>query len=251
MKKKLSDKMVFYILKFIFRLSIFGTMIFLYAKDKVKFFQYTLAPIKDGINFMHFTWAVFMGLMISHLFPTKYHSMGAGKSLYSNYTPVQDFRQSELLEFVHNENMKSWKSMIVWLSGNSVVGVLYFCGIIGKPELLLLTGFYFVCDYICILIFCPFQTFGQKDRCCVNCRIYDWGHFFMFTPMLFIQSFYCMSLFAMGAVVIIRWEYLWTKYPERFWYGSNKNLNCINCKDRTCPIKKSVTRQIKKFFRLH
>lgn len=239
-----------YLLKFLFRLTAFGTMIFLYIRDKAKFFQYTIAPIKDGLNFMHFIWIIFMGLMISHLFPTKFHSMGAGKIKSSNYLPVPDYSRAELLEFVHEENKKALRSMIVWLAGNSVVGILFFCGIIGKAELLLLTGFYFVCDYICILIFCPFQTFGQKNRCCVNCRIYDWGHFMMFTPMILIQTFYSWSLFFMGAVVIIHWEYMWTNYPERFWYGSNQTLSCKNCKDRTCPVKKAVTRRVKNIFRI-
>lgn len=249
MKKYVTtNKMRMYSLKFVLRLSVFGIMIVLYIRDKHTFYLYTVTPITEGMNFMHFMWAVFMCLMISHLFPTKFHSMGAGKIKKSNFVPVSDYSESELLKFVHNENKKSWKSMIVWLIGNAVIGLLYFLKIIGKPELLLIVGFYFISDYICILIFCPFQTFGQKDRCCVNCRIYDWGHFFMFTPMLFIKSFYSWTLFFMGVVVIIHWEYMWTKYPERFWYGSNQTLNCANCKDKTCSVKKDVTKQIKKIF---
>lgn len=243
-----TNKMRFYFLKFAFRLTAFGIMIWLYIKDKHKFYKYTTANIKDEINFMHIMWAVFMILMILHLIPPKFISMGGGKKRAVNFKMIPNYSESELLKFIHNENVKAWRSMLTWLAGNAVIGVLYFLKLIGNPELLLITGFYFISDYICILIFCPFQTFGQKDRCCVNCRIYDWGHFFMFTPMLFIRTFYSWSLFFMGAAVIIHWEYMWTKHPERFWYGSNQTLSCANCKDKTCAIKKDVTKQIKKIF---
>ena len=63
----------------------------------------------------------------------------------------------------------------------------------------------------------------------------------MFTPMLFIQDFYSWSLFFTACIVLIKWEIIYAKHPERFYEGSNKNLQCQNCKDRTCQIKKNVT----------
>ena len=77
------------------------------------------------------------------------------------------------------------------------------------------------------------EGFEEKNKCCVNCRIYDWGHFMMFTPMLFIQNFFSWSLFFTSLVVLIHWEIVYAKYPERFWSGSNKTLQCQNCKDKT------------------
>lgn len=254
-KLNATPKLIAYLVKFAARITAFGIMIWLYIKDKTCFYEYTTAPVKDGFNFMHIMWTVFMGLMILHLFPTRILSMGARKSCDNQFVPVSGYSENELLKFVHNENIKSWRCMLCWIAGSAVIGSLFFFRIIGKPELLLLTGFFFVCDYICILIFCPFQTFGQKDRCCVNCRIYDWGHFFMFTPMLFIKSFYSWSLFFTGTAVIIRWEWLWTNHPERFWYGSNKTLSCANCHDKTCQlkiaIKESVGKTLKKHHKKH
>ena len=81
----------------------------------------------------------------------------------------------------------------------------------------------------------------MKNKCCINCRIYDWGHFMMFTPMLFIRNFFSWSLFFTACIVLIKWEIIYAKHPERFYEGSNKNLQCQNCKDRTCQIKKNVT----------
>ncbi len=46
----------------------------------------------------------------------------------------------------------------------------------------MVSAFYFLCDYVCILIYCPFQSHIMHNKCCVNCRIYGWGHFMIFTP---------------------------------------------------------------------
>ena len=40
--------------------------------------------------------------------------------------------------------------------------------------------------------------------------------------------------------LLIHWEIGYAKHPERFWYGSNKTLQCANCKDKTCQIKKKL-----------
>ena len=239
-KIKPTPKLIAYCVKFFFRISAFAIMIFLYIRDKQAFFEYTETPVSEGINFMHVMWCVYMGLMTLHLLPMKFLSMGAGKAVKGNFQPVPNYSKEKLAEFVKQENKSAGNCMIVWLAGNAIVGIFYFMGIIGKPELLLLTGFYFISDYICILIFCPFQTFGMKNKCCINCRIYDWGHFMMFTPMVFVGSFYCLSLFLMGTAVILHWEYFWRKYPERFWSGSNQILHCANCREKTCQIKKAV-----------
>ena len=59
----------------------------------------------------------------------------------------------------------------------------------------------------------------------------------MFTPMLFIKNFFSWSLFFTALVVLIRWEIVYAKHPQRFWSGSNKTLQCAECKDKTCQIK--------------
>ena len=240
-----TGKMGFYFVKFAFRIIAFIILICLYVADRDRFYEYTEASPLESFNFMHLMWCVFMGLMLLHIFPPRIMSMGAGKIRRSNYVPVEGYSEEKLLKYVQNENRKAWKVMLFWFAANGTFGALFFAGLIGKAELLLLTTIYFISDYICILIFCPFQTFGQRDRCCVACRIYDWGHFFMFTPMLFMGNFYGISLFCMGSAVIVHWEVMFTMHPERFWDGSNQAIRCANCHDRTCTIKREVTGKVK------
>ncbi len=229
-----------YLIKLFFRLSIFLFVLSLYLWDKPLVVQLLNWPVYLGIRPIHVLWLIFMIIMLLHLFPTEKLSMALRKAEPQHFQPVTHYEQLELLTFVQNMNVRAWMVMLVWLLFNGIFGLLYLFHIIDEADLFMLTVFFFLCDYICILFFCPFQTFIMKNRCCVNCRIYDWGHFMMFTPMLFIRNFFSWSLFFTSLVVLIHWEIVYAKHPERFWFGSNKTLQCANCKDKTCQIKKKI-----------
>lgn len=229
-----------YIVHFIFRLAIFIMVAGLYATKKEFMRHFMTQPVWKGITLIHVIWFFFMALMIAHIFPSEKLSMAVRKSHGSLYHPETVYSELELYRFVQKQNINAWKVMLVWLLFNSIFGILYLLKIIDNADLLMLTVFYFLCDYICILFFCPFQSFIMKNRCCVNCRIYDWGHFMMFTPMLFIRNFYSWSLFFTSCVVLIHWELLYAGHPERFWDRANKNLQCVNCKDKICQLKKKT-----------
>ena len=94
-----------------------------------------------------------------------------------------------------------------------------------------------------LLIWCPFQTFLMKNKCCVSCRIYDWGHMMMFTPMAFLPGFFPRALFLTAALVWIRWELRFAGYPRQFNEESNALLRCSVCGDRTCRIKRDILRE--------
>lgn len=232
-----------YLVKFAIRIVVFIAVLILYLTDKDLMYRLIMQPVYMGITPMHLLWLLFMGMMILHIFPMEKVSMALLKTEKKSFVPQEDYSEIELLRFVQDQNARAWKVMLIWLSFNAVFGMLYLFDIIGVEDLLMLTVFYFLCDYICILIFCPFQTFIMKNKCCVNCRIYDWGHFMMFTPMLFIRDFFSWSLFFISCVVLIKWEIIYAKHPERFYSGSNKKLQCAHCKDKTCQIKNSLTKK--------
>ncbi len=242
MKKfPITAMMVRYLLKFAMRFVIFLGVFLFYFLDKPQMVEIMQAPISNGINFLHVIWLIFMLTMISHLFPREKVTMALLKGRSEKFVPDEKYQRVELLEYVHDSNIKAWKVMLVWLMLNAVVGLLYLLGILETVDLLMLTIFYYLSEYICFLFFCPFQTLLMKNKCCVNCRIYDWGHFMMFTPMLFIQNFFSWSLFFTSCVVLIHWELVYAKHPERFWEGANRSLRCQNCKDKTCRIKNKIS----------
>jgi len=229
-----------YLVKFALRIIIFLAVFIFYLQDKETMYKLMNQSVWKGITPLHVLWAVFMLMMIKHLFPSDKLSMAIRKAEVKEYEPVEEYEQLELLQFVQKQNIRAWYVMLSWLLLNGVFGILYILNIIDNGDLLMLTVFFFLCDYICILIYCPFQSHIMKNRCCVNCRIYDWGHFMMFTPMLFIRNFFSWSLFFTSCVVLIQWEIKYAKHPERFWHGSNKHLQCSRCNDKICQIKGKV-----------
>lgn len=230
----------FYLFKFACRIAIFLCVLFFYIKDRDLMESLMTKPFWHEFTLIHLIWLVFMGIMLLHLIPNNRLSMAWKKAKETEYRPVENYSELELLRFIQKQNLGAWKVMLVWLCFNAIWGALYLFGILTSSDLLMLTVFYFLCDYICILLFCPFQKVFMKNKCCINCRIYDWGHFMMFTPMLFIKNFYSWSLFFTSLVVLIHWEISYAKHPERFWEGSNKTLQCRNCKERTCQIKRKL-----------
>lgn len=234
-----------YLIKLLVRVTIFVVtfVVYLTHKDVLISFmthKFYVGVAEYGIQPLHLLWALFMIIMIVHIFPQERLTMALRKEQKEEFVPVIGYSELDLLKFVQEENIRAWKVMLIWLSFNAVWGFLYLIKVVDSADLLMLTVFYFLCDYICILFFCPFQTKVMKNKCCVNCRIYDWGHFMMFTPMLFIRNFFSWSLFFTSLVVLIRWEQVYAKHPERFWSGSNQTLQCQNCQDKTCQIKKKI-----------
>ena len=231
-----------YLIKFAIRIIVFVLVLVLYLCNKPLMYQLMTQPIWMGITPIHVLWLLFMGMMFLHIFPMKQVTMALLKSEKKEYVPQEQYSKAELFDYIKEQNAKAWKVMLIWLCFNAIFGVLYLFERIDIADLLMLTVFYFLCDYICILIFCPFQTGIMKNKCCINCRIYDWGHFMMFTPMLFIQNFFSWSLFFTSCIVLIKWEIIYAKHPERFWSGSSKKLQCTNCQDKTCQIKKAISK---------
>ena len=191
-----------------------------------------------SVIWMYALWAIFMFSMFIQMFiHNSSLTMGARKVFEPNFEPVENYDEGRLYKYIVKENLGALKVLFAWLGLNGAIGCLYVFDIIGIKELCLLCAFYYLSDLICVVIWCPFQRFLMKNRCCVNCRIFNWGFFMIFTPFLFIRNFFTWSLFFMSCVLLIRWEWSINKYPERFWEGSNEVLKCANCKDRVCKIK--------------
>ncbi len=243
----MSKLMKLYIEKLIIRIIIFIIVFSTYIIDKNKLEELIFTPIWKGVGIYHIIWLFFMTMMILHLFPgRKLITMAIRKTSKQLFLELKedilktfnDVKRIKLLELVQEQDLKALVILLIWLGINGIFGALFYFKIIDASFLFVLTCFYFVCDYICILFFCPFQTFVMKNKCCVNCRIFDWGHFMMFTPMAFIPSFFSWSLFLMSLIVMIRWEIIYKKRTIMFFQQTNDDLQCSNCKDKLCGFKK-------------
>jgi hypothetical protein len=168
-------------------------------------------------------------------------TMGSRKQFARTYMPPDEgYDKTALYEYTLRNNIKSWIVLLAWMSLNGAFALLYIFQLIGPEVLILLSMFFYVADLFCVVIWCPFQTFIMRNLCCVNCRIFNWGYFMMFMPLLFVKSFFTWSLFFTSIIVLIRWEIAYACHPYRFWSGSNTALRCENCKDKMCRIKKPL-----------
>jgi len=232
-----------YFWKFIIRIVIVVAFTVTYFTNRGIITYFLTQPVSSSLQ-NHNTWpmiaiwAIMMLMMAMHFIPPKVFTMALLKRKEEKLDLDDSYDRSRLLEYVQDQNVRAWKVMLIWVLLNGTIGMLYLIGILKVADLFMVSIFYFLCDYICILFYCPFQSNIMHNKCCVNCRIYDWGHFMMFTPMIFIRHFFSWTLFWLAVLVLIRWEIVYSRHPERFWEGSNRTLRCSNCKDKSCQIKK-------------
>ena len=181
-------------------------------------------------------WGVFAVEMIFRFFPSAYESPGCQKQFGQNYM------KSGKTEITIPDNNATLLVALIWVVFNGIFGALYLTDIIDDGVMLLLCCAYSVCDMICILFFCPFQSWLMKNKCCVTCRIYNWDYAMMFTPLFFIKNEYTWSLLALSVALMIRWEIAFFRHPERFSENTNDYLKCQNCTEKLCAHKTQLKR---------
>ena len=119
----------FYLCKFVFRVAIFLGVLFLYIKDRNLIGSFMTKPFWKEFTLIHLIWFVFMGLMLMHLIPNNRLSMAWKKAKETEFRPVENYDELQLLRFVQKQNIGAWKVMLVWLCFNAVWGALYLFGI--------------------------------------------------------------------------------------------------------------------------
>lgn len=187
-------------------------------------------------------WLFFVTEMVFRFFPVKLESMGCQKQFSKNYQEIPGSDKRVTVQ----PGAVTFAVVTAWVVLNAIIGVLYYTHIIDRGILFLICLAYSVCDVICILFFCPFQTWFMRNKCCATCRIYNWDYAMMFTPLVFVPNIYTWSLLGIALVLVIKWEYLVHKHPERFSEKCNASLSCAKCQEKLCHHKKQLQKYLKK-----
>ena len=235
MRKKLSKISTLHYIK------LFGRSALLLAVLTADILERT-EVLTDNLIIPTVVWISFIVEMLFRFFPSRLESMGCQKQFARNYAP-KDGQCKPVNQSAGTTALVAF----IWLALNAVFGLLYFLGIFDRGVLILIAIAYSVCDIICILFFCPFQTWFMKNRCCTTCRIYNWDFAMMFTPLVFIPSFYTYSLLGCAIALLLRWEITYRLHPERFSTATNRCLDCSNCKEKLCSHKKQLQGFLKKY----
>lgn len=189
----------------------------------------------NGFHIFHILWLIWVCDMILQIIPIKNKvALGSQKLFANHFKPIRDnINYKALKNYIVYTTKSAYKVFILWGLLTIAVGVFYYFGIINKIGLFMISVFFYVCDLICVLVWCPFRLI-MKNKCCTTCRIFNWDHLMMFSPLIFVGGFYSISLVVIAILAWLIWELSVIVYPERFSEMTNDALKCSNCTDKLC-----------------
>ena len=243
-RKKISIVSTTHIIRLLYRSALFILLLISYIRFKLYSEASIIESAESMPHIIYVTWAVFVVEMIFRFFPSKYESPGCQKQFARNYI------KSGQTDIVIPDNNATVLVALIWVVFNASFGALHMVGILDDGIMILLCSAYSICDIICILFFCPFQTWFLKNKCCSTCRIYNWDYAMMFTPLFFVRKSYTWSLLVLSVALLVRWELTFYLHPERFSEKTNDYLQCKNCTEKLCAHKKqlnSLWKQIEEY----
>jgi len=220
--------------KLCYRSLLFLLLLITYIVDRIRGAGTLTDRLEQRPFIVSVLFAVFTVEMILRFFPSAYESPGSQKQFARNYIKSGD------TEIRVQDNNATVLVLLIWICFNAIFGALYMMGAFDEGIMLLLSSAYSVCDMICILFFCPFQTWFLKNKCCASCRIYNWDYAMMFTPLFFVAKPYTWGLLALSVALLARWEVTFYRHPERFSEATNDYLRCANCTEKLCAHKKQL-----------
>ena len=233
-KVRLTPVSVFHYIRLVYRGLLFAALAVIYFLYRFRGGEDVTATLSGRPLILLIIWIVFTVEMILRFFPSRLESPGCQKQFSRNY-----IKTGKTHIEMHDNNATVLVAMI-WICFNGIFGALHMLEILDDGVMLLLSCAYSVCDMICILFFCPFQSWFLKNKYCSTCRIYNWDYAMMFTPLFFVRRFYTWSLLLLSVALLARWEITFYKYPERFSEETNGYLRCANCTEKLCAHKNQL-----------
>ena len=234
-RKKHSAVMLSHYVSLAWRGALFITLLVLWIANRIMGGETIMYRFEQHKTLMLILWLMFTIEMGLRFFPSRFRSPGCQKQFAKYY------QKTGKTEIIIPDNHGAVLALLIWIVFNLLFGGLHMLGIVDDDFMLLLCSAFSVCDIICILFFCPFQSWIFKNRCCVTCRIYNWDFAMMFTPLFFIVNRFTWSLLAMSLALLIRWEITFYLHPERFSENTNAYLSCAGCTEKLCRHKRQLS----------
>ena len=224
-----------YFMRFIGRCLVLLFGVWFYLTDKHIFSPLERGCFFESFSLLHLLWGLWMADMLYQLFPIKRDLALGSKKLFKQYFVPANLKKSasQLKDYLLTTGRMAGTISLMWTALILLIGAGHYAGWLGNTELFMISVLFYVCDLICVLFWCPFRLL-LKNRCCTTCRIFNWDHLMMFTPMVYVGSFFSVSLLAVSLIVWAAWKVTILVHPERFWWGSNVALSCKNCTDKLC-----------------
>ena len=241
-RRRITKTVAMHYVKLVYRSVLFVTALVFYIYGRINGAESLFCGYEKNSVVLNVIWIVYMVEMILRLFPSRLESMGCQKQFKKNY---RETSPPATRPKVHPW-LVTFSVASAWIALNAVIGGLYYTKLIDTGILLLICLAYSVCDIVCILFFCPFQTWFMKNKCCGSCRIYNWDYAMMFTPLIYVPNPYALSLLGTALVILGRWEYVYLRYPQLFSEEHNRSLSCAECTEKLCQHKRQLQGFLKK-----
>ena len=224
-----------YMIRLVCRCFTLAGVVALYFLDQAQFTVLRGWNFFRRLSLLHLLWGIWVLDMLSQLFPLRgCFALGSQKHFLSRFRPVAEaVNYPALKEHIVTTTRAAYKVFLLWGVLLAGLALLFFTHVLSDNSIFLTVVLFYVCDLVCVLIWCPFRLI-MKNRCCTTCRIYNWDHLMMFSPFMLIPGAYTTSLLLMAFAVWLLWELCVMLYPERFWEKSNLALTCAACTDKLC-----------------
>ena len=136
--------------------------------------------VLEGWNFfstptlLHILWIIWLFDMLQQLVPISRHiPLGSKKLFRQHFRPIRDkFSYDALKNYIVFTTKTAFRVLLLWAALLLVIGLLYYSGMIDRTGVFMISACFYVCDLICVLIWCPFRLI-MKNRCCTTCRIFN------------------------------------------------------------------------------
>ena len=231
---RLTPVSVLHYIRLVYRVALFLTALVIYIVARAREGETMLSTLEQRPLILKVIWVVFAVEMVMRFFPSRLESPGCQKQFARNYIKSGD------VNIRIQDNNATVLVALIWIVFNALFGALYMLDVLDEGIMLLLCCAYSVCDMICILFFCPFQSWFLKNKCCSTCRIYNWDYAMLFTPLFFVKSLYAWSLLLLSLALAARWEITFYRHPERFSEATNEYLRCAHCTEKLCTHKRQL-----------
>ncbi len=188
-------------------------------------------PITTFLKIYHILWFLAVLVLVKRMIPRFNVKMSSGKIFEKKFLSTGgniDRRRQGFQKSKRKADSGALRSGLYWVLLLLVMWMWRHVGILPDVWLYVIVLFFVFMDQFCISVFCPFQWL-MRNKCCNTCRINNWGYCMAFSPLVFIHGFWTYSIVFLALVATFQWEYLYFKYPERFYEICNANLMCKNC----------------------
>lgn len=199
----------------------------------VLFFEDLIYYVEDYLFPLFFIYFIFDSFGV--ILPMFNDAVYSSKMQKKMFIEVPSYNEEKLKEKAKINNYKAIFIFFIYFGSIALIGTAYlhFSWFDSKFIYLIFFALNFA-DYFCIMLWCPFRHLILKNSCCNTCRISNWDRIMKFSILIFVPNIYTITIFIIGVLIFLYWEFQHFVHPERFYRMSNQTLWCTNCDKITC-----------------